>query len=258
MDSQPAKRSSRPAAILAILVLAGSAVGIVIYQISQKKKTVVDRAGFDISQVKEAQVSASPRTPQGQGAQSSLGMLKTGGLGRMQFGVGANKAVRKATDFTAIARANEAKVQALAMRYTKRYPLIARYGRDWMSHPDLKQLNDNYMRDHDPVAFLHGVARSKNFGKLVGQYATAAPIQNFVKEAAQNAGGDVTSAAMSLMKEDGLVKDLLSNVASSLGLPPALTAGLFGSGQVDEKQIMGQILQSPDLQKAMRNSDSGK
>ena len=38
MDSQPAKRSSRPAAILAILVLAGSAVGIVIYQISQKKK----------------------------------------------------------------------------------------------------------------------------------------------------------------------------------------------------------------------------
>ncbi len=258
-QSAPPQRSSRPAAILAVLVLAASAVGVIVYQLMPKEKSTADRAGFDISQIQEGPQAAAT-IPQSPSSQSSLGMIKKGAMGPMRFGAGAVQAGagRKALDFTAIARASEAKVQALAGRYTRRYPLIAQYGQDWMSYPDLKELNDGYMRDHDPVRFLHGVARSKNFGKLAGKYAAASPIQNFVKDAMKDAGADATSAAMSLIKDDSLVKSLISNTASSLGLPPALTAGLFSSGQVDEKQIMGQIMQNPDLQKSLQNPNSGK
>lgn len=250
--------SSRPAAIMAALVLIGAAIGVIIYQFALKEQPAIDTTGFDISQIQKKTPIANVLPSRN--ARSGLAMLETGGLGQMRFGEGAKKtaAARKEIDFKAVARANEAKVAALAMRYTRRYPLIAQYGRDWMSYPDLKKLNDDYMRDHDPVAFLHGVARSKNFGKLAGQYATAAPIQNFVKEAMKNVGGDATSAAASLMKDDSLVKDLASNTASALGLPPALVTGLTNSGQVDEKQIMGQIMQDPQLQKAMNDHDSGK
>jgi hypothetical protein len=253
-----APHSSRPAAIMATLVVIGAAVGVIIYQFALKEKPTIDTTGFDISQIQKktpiANVLPSRNT------KSGLAMLETGGLGQMRFGTGVNKTAttRKEIDYKAIARANEAKISALAMRYTRRYPLVAQYGRDWMSYPDLKKLNDDYMRDHDPVAFLHGAARSKNFGKLAGQYATTAPIQNFVKEAMKGADGDATSAAASLMKDDGLVKDLVSNTASALGLPPALITGLSNSTQVDEKQIMGQIMQDPQLQKAMSNPGSGE
>jgi hypothetical protein len=259
MDEQAPRRSSKSAAILAVLAVAGSAVGVMIYQLSQKDKPTTDTAGFDISKIQESRPAPNAaQTPPGSGAQADRTMFLAEDLGKMRFGAGANtakSAAQKPTNgFTEACRRVEGRVQAMAQAYTKRYPSIARYGKDWMSYPDLKKLNDDYARSHDPVAFLRGTARSKNFAKLLAKYAGDSAVQSFVKEGITQAPSDVTSSAMSLLKEDNAVKTVVSNVAAALGLPPALTAGVLGGGQVDQNQIMGQILQgNPGLQGAPPN-----
>jgi hypothetical protein len=258
MSEEGPSRSSTGAAVLAVLVVAGSAVGVMIYQLSQKEKTPTGLAGFDLSKTQESRPAAGGTLPLPGGPAPDRTMLQTDELGKLRFGEGSSSspqaAAQKATlSFTEACRKSEGKAQALAQAYTKRYPSIAQYGRDWMGYPDLKKLNDDYMRDHDPVAFLRGAARSKNFAKLVVKYARDPALQALVKEGIAKAPGEVTSSAMSLLKEDAVIKNVVGNVAESLGLPPALTAGIMGGGKVDEKQVMDQVMQGTGLQGAMQD-----
>jgi hypothetical protein len=249
--------------VLAVLAVAGSAVGVLIYQLSQKDKPLADTAGFDISKTQESRLApGSAPAPPGSAAPIDRTMFQAEDLGKMRFGAGGNAAKaadQKAPDsFTEACRKVEGKVRALAIAYTKRHPSIARYGRDWMSYPDLKKLNDDYMRDHDPVAFLRGTARSQNFARLLAKYAPDPAVQSFVKDGIVQAPGELTSSAISLLKEDNAIKTVVSNVVAALGLPPALTAGVLG-GQVDQNQVMGQILQgNPGLQGAMQDPNVQK
>lgn len=258
MSEEAAPRSSKGAAILAVLAVAGSAVGVMIYQLSQKEKPLVSATGFDISKTEERRASAGGTLPLPGGPAEDRTMFQGGDL-KIHVGEGGSGAAPQAgaqkasTSFTEACRKSEGKVQAMAQAYTKRYPSIAQYGRDWMSYPDLKKLNDDYAQNRDPVAFLRGVAGSKNFGKLMAKYARDPALQSFVKEAVAKAPGEVTSSAMSLLKEDAVIKKVVVNVAEALGLPPALTAGVLGGGKVDEQQVMGQVLQGSGLQGAMQD-----
>ena len=119
--------------------------------------------------------------------------------------------------------------------YTQRYPAIRRYGHDWMAKPDLKKLNDDYMADHDPVKFLRGLARSKNFAELSAQYARDPAVQAFVKEALKAAPGDVLAASSDLLVEDGVLRALLSDAGRALGLPQDFTDGLQSYGKKPEQ-----------------------
>ena len=262
MDEESPRRSSQGAAILAVLAVAGSAVGVMLYQLSQKEKPRTDIAGFDLAKTQESRPAADSGNPLPGAAAPDRTMLQSGDM-KMRFGEGgsptaqatAQAAAQKATDsFTEACRKSEGKAQALAQAYTKRHRSIAQYGRDWMNYPDLKKLNDDYMRDHDPVAFLRGTARSKNFAQLMVKYARDPALQSLVKEGIAQAPGEVTSSAMSLVKEDNSIKTVVANVAAALGLPPALTAGVLGGGKVDEQQIMGQVMQgTPGLQGMMQD-----
>lgn len=247
------------AGILAAITVCGSALGVMLYQMTQKEKAPADTSGFDIARTQEGKTPAASGADGGLpgAARSGLGLLQKGGLGEIRVGEGGapppRPAQKAASDFSAAVRKSEAKVQAMAVRYSRRYPLIVQYGRDWMSYPDLKKLNDDYMRDHDPIAFLRGLTRSQNFGKMVSKYAGQPLIQAFVKESVGQAPAEVTSSAMGLLKEDALIKRLVANTASALGLPPALTAGILGGGNVDEQQVMGQIMQgNPDIRKDLQ------
>jgi hypothetical protein len=232
--------------------------------LSQKEKPTTDTAGFDLSKTQESRPAQSTaQTSPESAAQTDRTMFQADDMGKLRFGTGANTAkpaAQKAADsFTEACRKAENKVQALAVAYTKRYASIAQYGRDWMSYPDLRKLNDDYAREHDPVAFLRGTARSKNFAKLLAKYAADPAVQSFVKEGISQAPSDVTSSAMSILKEDNAIKTVVSNVTTALGLPPALTAGVLGGGQVDQNQVMGQILQgNPSLQGAMQDPNVQK
>lgn len=260
------RRSSKGIAILAIVAVAGSAVGVMIYQLSQKEKSAADTAGFDISKTQENRTAQSTaQALPGNSPQSDRTMFQTEDLGKMRFGAGGSTAKtgsqgqESPDSFTAACRRAESKVQDLAVAYTQRYPSIARFGNEWMHYPDLKKLNDDYMQNHDPIAFLHGTARSKNFAKLLAKYATDPAVQSFVKTGITQAPSEVTSSAMSLLKADNAINTVVTNVATAMGLPPALTAGLLGGGQVDQNQVMGSILQgNPGLQGAMQDPNVQK
>ena len=268
MDPQPPKRTGAGLAILAAIAISGSAVGVMFWQLSQKEKPVADRDGFDISRPKDLRpVEASPAQPAAQGpAQDGLSLLhkdqwgKEGGGGEKASGAPLGTAPKDAaTGFTAAVRRNEAKAEALARAYTARYPAIAQYGRDWMGYPDLKKLNDDYMRDHDPIKFLRGLAGSQNFGKLTVKYARDPALQAFVKESVAKAPGEVVSAAVDMLAQDATMRGLLASTAKSLGLPPSFAEGLLRGGKVDEKQVMGKALENnPELQNALENPGAGK
>lgn len=252
------KRSSMATLLLVVLAVGGSAAGVMIYQFLQgnKNPTIADTTGFDIAVADNTGRSPSPsaqpsKDPKGSG----LGMVTPG----MKFGTEPGQAAPPAASqaaagsFTEAVRACEASVRAYAIAYTKNHPSIAAYGRDWMASPELKKLNDDYMDNHDPVAFMRGVASSKDFGGLIKKYAGDPAVQGFVKGGISQAPPDVMSAGMSLLKEDSAIKGLVSNVGSSLGLPPGMMAGFMGGGKVDEKQVLGSIMGGADMQKTLSN-----
>ncbi|MBI5630939.1 MAG: hypothetical protein HY921_08655 [Elusimicrobia bacterium] len=261
MSSQE-PRSSFGAGVLAALAIAGSALGALIFQHLQNRQAGLDKTGFDISETSQAPRRAASSSASATPAQSGLGMVKTGMPG---FSLGLKApppAARKAAaSVTELARANESRIRGLAMAYTKRYLVIAQYGRDWMSHPDLKKLNDDYMKDHDPVKFMRGLASSRNFGAMVKKYATKPEVQAFTRDAIKNAPGQLISAASEFLNEDKVVKKLVDNVAQSLGLPTGLFSWGGGDSEpkVDEKAVMNSVMQgNPDLQKALGNPEVQK
>ncbi len=243
-------------ALLAALTIGGSAVAVIMYQLAQKGNPAADTSGFDIAKADVDRNPASGGAPARGPAQSGLEMLKPGDVGKMSVAGGGTppSARQTAKDFTDAIHQAEAQVQALAISYTKRFPSIAQYGRDWMRYPDLKKLNDQYMNDHNPIKFLRGLAQSQSFGRLATKYASDPAVQSFVKESVSQAPKEITASAMGVLKEDGLIKNLIANTASTLGLPPTLTSGLLDGGKVDRQQVMGQIIQNhPELQKSLQD-----
>lgn len=264
MSSQ---RSSVGMIVLVALAVGGSAAGVMVWQLMQSGPApALDRSGFDVQVVEEA----GPRGPapaQPAAQQSSLTSF-TGAPSGMSFGEQAPDSVtggpsspagpKKPRDvsFREAVLAAERKGYDLAVAYTKKYPSIAQYGRDWMSHPDLRQLNYDYLRDRDPVKFLRGLAKSPNFPKLVKKYATDPGIHAFVKDAAVHAPAGLAGAAADYLTEDSAMKNFMQNVTRAMGLPGSLTASLFGGDDkpLDQKQLMGEVMQgNPELQKALNN-----
>lgn len=202
-----------------------------------------DASGFDVAAVEETEMTSVPAAAPSQPTGSLTAPAATEGLRFGEQGSTRTSPAPAALSFKEAVWNSEKMVRNLAIAYTKKYPLIANYGRDWMSYPDLKKLNDDYMRDRDPVKFMKGVARSKNFGKMVKKYASAPPIQSFVEEALGKAPPQALSASMEYITRDGAVKKLVYDVSASLGLPPGLLAGILGGGKVDQQKIMGRIME---------------
>ena len=154
------------------------------------------------------------------------------------------------------ARKHEADVRRFAKRMTQKYPLIRQYGKDWMSHPDLRKLNDDYMRDHDPVAFIMGLAKAPSLGVMVKKYAGAPAITAFVTQGLKEAPGELTSSALAVLSSDGVAKSLISNVAAGLGLPPSVGGLINGGGAAaDQKRVVSDIMNSPAARNAMQQQD---
>jgi hypothetical protein len=258
-DTPPPRRSVF-SLFLAVLVLGGSAVGVFIYHTLQSKdKPALDASGFDLAQTTEQPrpvASASSSAPQ-QPQASMLG-VKTG-LPGMQFGARSGTYMSqaeadKAKDtFTELCRKHEAKVRDYATAWTRKSIALQRYGKEWMSYPDLKKLNDDYMRDRDPVAFMRGLAQSKNFGTMIKRYAGEPQIQQFAKDGMKQAPRDLFNGAMDLMSKESVIKSMVDNVLQALGLPPGLLGG--GGGQVDSGKIMDSVLKgNPQMQQALQNN----
>lgn len=273
----PPARESKAGAVLVAVAVGVSAVGVLGWHLLQNRgeeKERLDVSGFDFA---AAPTGTRPVIPPTYNAPSepasSLGMLKadagmrvvdgntSGGSGSGAADGGpAQKRKEAGLSFQQAARKHEKRVREYFMAATKKHPSVRQYGRDWMSYPDLKKLNDDYFKDRDPVKFMYGVSKSENFGKLVKKYATDPAIRAVVIDAAKQAPSDIMSAGMDYMQNDRVIKDLVGSVAKGLGLPASLTA-IFDEGKggkVDSNQVMSDIMKNnPEAQKAMQRQNSG-
>lgn len=261
--SDGTSRGGGPGAIIVAVVVGGSAVGVVgWYLMVNRGDPSIDKSGFDLSAAPHSSqpapvLSAAPAAPQ----QSSLSMLKGDSgvrIGDTSSAPAPAAAQAKSgdpkeqahSDFTQEARKHESDVRNYSIRMTQKYPILRQYGRDWMSHPDLKKLNDDYMRNHDPIAFIMGLSKAPSLGVMVKTYAGNPAITAFITGALKEAPADLTSSAMDVLANDKVAKDLISNVANGLGLPPSVT-GLINSGdasQVDQKKIVSDVMNSAAVQ----------
>ena len=246
MADQPTKKSSGLLGLLALFVFFGAGAAIFYYSKKENHPLDISKSEFNVTSLPQAtgsNASSTPASSVSPSKQTGLDMIK--GVIPGLFSASKAKpttADNLAAQFTALCRANEGKVQALAMAYTQRYPVIRQYGRDWMSYPDLKKLNDDYMKNHDPIAFLKGLSDSKNFGELVKKYAKRPEIRQFAQDAIHQAPPQLMSVGMGALSKDNIVKGVASNVSQALGLPPGLFNSLGGqSPQVDQKAIMNSV-----------------
>lgn len=268
----PPARESKGGAILVAAVVGVSAVGVAGWHLLQNRgadKERLDVSGFDFAAAPTGTRPVVQPTYTGPAEQaSSLGMLKAdagmrvadggsgGGSGSGTADSGpAQKRKEAGLSFQQAARKHEKRVREYFTAATKKHPSVRQYGRDWMSYPDLKKLNDDYFKDRDPVKFMYGLSKSENFGKLVKKYATDPAIRAVVIDAAKQAPSDIMSAGMDYMQNDRVIKDLVGNVAKGMGLPSSLTA-IFDEGKgakVDSNQVMSDIMKNnPEAQKALQ------
>ena len=123
-----------------------------------------------------------------------------------------------------------AKVSAFTANFKRAHPVMRDYSRQWLSHPDLKKLNDDYMRDRDQVKFVHGLAASRSFGPLVAKLAsdpaTHALAMDFVTGLVREVPADLMSAAAAAVGDDETIHRLVGNIAAAFGVPAAMLPGL--------------------------------
>jgi hypothetical protein len=273
MSDEPARRSGRFGGIFVAVVVAGSGVGVLgWYFLTNRAGPSIATGGFDVSAVEQVRRPAATASPTAPAPESSLGMMKSDPgirIGGSNPASGQargssepspeSKTGNKVEDAHAglkdAARKHEVEVRNFAVKMTKKYPLIRQYGKDWMSYPDLKKLNDDYSRNHDPIAFIQGLAKSPNLGAMVQKYGASPEIREFIVEGMKEAPADLTGAAIDALQSDGALKNIVANVAGGLGLPPSITGLISGSGdpsKLDQKQVMGDMMKDPNLQKAMQ------
>jgi hypothetical protein len=247
-DEQPAppERSSGGTFLLFALAFCVSVVGAIWYylQHSDKPVVMVGKDGFDLSEVAKRAEQAGGATAQ-TSQKSGLGMI--GSISGMQFGqtpqaAGSTPAFAATTaqTITQLIKTTERAMIDLAYDYTKRYPVIREYGHDWMHYPDLRKLNDEYMRTHDPFAFMKGLASAPNFGVMVKKYGTQPAVRNFVMEAVKKAPPEAMPTAAEYVSRNDSLKQLTDTVATSLGLPPGLL-GTPQQGKLDAGKLTQQL-----------------
>ena len=273
MSEEPPRRSGRSGGIFVAVLVAGSAVGVIgWYLMTNRTGPAIDSSGFDLTTAPQAPKPHQVYTASAGTAQpDSLSMMKgdsgirivdanaNGGTGTPSAGTaakGSDKKEQSHLNFIDEARKHEGDVRRFAERMTKKYPVVRQYGRDWMSHPDLRALTDGYWRTHDPVAFLMGLAKAPSLGVLVKQYSGSPELITCVTQGMKEAPTDLVTSAMDVLSNDGVVKNLVANVATGIGLPPSVTAVIAGNGdasKIDQTQVVNDMMKNnPDMQKALQ------
>lgn len=257
-------RDSRVGGIFTGLLVVGSAAGVVGWYIATNRAgPTIDATGFDLSVAPQSRRTVPALSGAPAPLRSGFGMIKTdpglriddsrSGLGKADSPAPPKNGDKKSQarlDFTSAARKYESVVAAFSMRMTRKYPVIGQYGRDWMSYPDLRKLNNDYMRDRDPIAFLSGLAKAPNFGALVKKYAGAPEIREFITQGFKQSPGELTASALNVLQTDGVVKNVAANAVSGLGLPPSIALMISGgASKADPNQIMRDIMKNPDPRK---------
>lgn len=125
----------------------------------------------------------------------------------------------------------------------KNSKVIQAWKKEFLSHPDLKALNDGWRKEHDPFKFLVGMVKSPNFRGMTEKYLAQADMQAFVKDMATAPA--VVNSAGSFMADDSI-----SGAVSGLKL------GFGGAAPMkDSSAQMGALKSNPALKGFLQDAD---
>lgn len=270
MSGVPKHHTSRFGAILVLVAVGGSAVGVAGWHLLSNRAAGLDTSGFDMSAAPGSpRPSAAPASypPSAPSQPTSLAMVK-GDAGMRVVGPGASTprpagaagAAPNPTDprqaaalsFKEAAIKNEKFVDGFIRRMQAKHPSIARYGKDWAASPELRALRDQYWKEKDPLKFAYGLAKSNDFGKLIKKYAADPGIRDVLITGIKEAPPSLMGAVGGVFQNDQVAKDLANTVVKAVGLPASLVGFLDGGGKApDQNQVMADIMGSADMKKAM-------
>ncbi|UPT74907.1 MAG: hypothetical protein M0D55_04130 [Elusimicrobiota bacterium] len=276
-DATQNPHTSRAGLIVTLVAVGGSAIGVLGWHlISNRSGGGLDTSGFDMSTAPETvrRPAAPPPAPEASAPQAPAApALGAGGLmikreetlkvagnspppaAAPASAAGARPAGDKApTSYRDVAMKHEKAVDSYVRRMEAKYPSIKQYGKDWVKHPDLVKLRDDYWKDRDPVKFAYGVAKSKGFADLVKKYAGDPGIRETLIGGIKEAPPGLMAAVGGLVKNDGVVKQLIHTVAEAAGMPKSLMPMIDGDTQKapDANAVLSDIMSSPDLKKQMQ------
>ena len=228
------------------LIALGAAILFYMNHKNEEERFATGASGFDVR-------STASTPPTQEPGRSGLGMVELPDDSESATAIGASPGAAPETDrngrsvpapnaaeerqagpvsLKEAARKSGAGVSAYTANFKKTHPIMAEYSRAWLSHPDLKKLNDDYMRERDPVKFLHGLAAAPSLGPFIMKVATdpaaQATLVEFLSGVTKAAPADLTEAATAVLKDDSIVRTLAANVAQSIGLPPSMLSSLTG------------------------------
>lgn len=244
MSEEPGGGAGKFGAIM-LLVLGG--LGYATWRnMNSRQAPALDTRGFDVAvgpatQEPAPDIPTEPAAPPPAQTPSSLGMItRPAPLASGQ----APAAAAAPRGINEIAKQKGAKVSAFTKRFREKHPVMKKYSQEWLAQPDLKKLNDDYLRDRDLLKFTRGLTASKSFGPLVkkiaGDPSTRALAMEFMTGVAREAPPELASAAADLVNEDKTLFKLIGVVSTALGLPPGMVSSLTG-GAVDEKAVSQKV-----------------
>lgn len=262
----PAARTSRLGAWAVAAAVGGSAAGVLGWHFTNRSAPELDTSGFDLATTEGVERPSASSSPARRAAapSSGLGMLKAeagirvAGQNENAAAPGAAGAAggkTAALGFKEAARKHEGAIRRFGERMTRQHPGLLQYARDWMSHPDLRRLTQEYHRTKDPVAFMVGLSRAPSVGPMLKKYAGSPDVRAFIVQGVKEAPGELLGAAVSALQEEKALKSFVAGIAGNLGLPPSVTAVIGGADpkSLDQNQVMREIMSSPQAQDAMRN-----
>ena len=119
----------------------------------------------------------------------------------------------------------------------KNSKVVQAWKKEFLGYPDLKALNDQWRKEHDPLKFMMGMVRSPNFSKMAASYLVKEDMRTFIKE----------------MAGSKAVKDSASTFMTDQSVATAVNAfGLMGSAPMkDSSAQMQQLKAHPALKGAL-------
>lgn len=119
----------------------------------------------------------------------------------------------------------------------KNSKVVQAWKKDFLSHADLKALNDEWRKEHDPLKFMMGMVRSPNFQKMAASYLVKDDMRAFIKEMAGSKA--VKDSASTFMTDDSV-----AGAAKAFGL-------LGAAPMKDSSEQMKQLKAHPVFQGGM-------
>jgi hypothetical protein len=123
------------------------------------------------------------------------------------------------TQLIVAVRDNEARYHDFVRKSARKHKVLRQYSREWMSYPDLRRLNNEWYRYHDPIRFAQGAARSKNLRQLLVKYSKNNEFRKFVREAVRQAPADLLFAIKTYTRSDPQAQWMHVRFAQATGVP---------------------------------------